>query len=142
MPLARQDIARFARRLKIPYNPPPPETDPTLAGAGSLYAEHAGLLRPYIQTVMHAEWGEGKNIGDPDVLLALAEQIGLDRQEFADAIHREENHRQLLRHAEIAKEHGVIGVPTFMVGEQIFWGQDRIDFVLEELDRLTEPGDD
>jgi 2-hydroxychromene-2-carboxylate isomerase len=36
-----------------------------------------------------------------------------------------------------ADERGVIGVPTFLIGDQIFWGQDRIEFVLEELDQLT-----
>lgn len=55
MPLARQDLARFARRLRIAVTPPPPATDPTPAGAGSLLAEEKGLLRPYLIGVMHRE---------------------------------------------------------------------------------------
>jgi 2-hydroxychromene-2-carboxylate isomerase len=42
-------------------------------------------------------------------------------------------------HAE-AKERGAFGVPTFIVGDHVFWGQDRIDFVAEYLDELS-PGE-
>jgi 2-hydroxychromene-2-carboxylate isomerase len=133
MPLTRQDVARFARRLGIPVNPPPAATDPTPAGAGSLLAEKKGLLRPYIVGVMRAEWAQGRDIGDPQVLLDVGEGIGLVREELAAAISDSTNLAQLERNAGEAARMGVIGVPTFVIGEQIFWGQDRIDFVLDEL---------
>uniref|UniRef100_UPI00356748E9 2-hydroxychromene-2-carboxylate isomerase n=1 Tax=Pontibacterium sp. TaxID=2036026 RepID=UPI00356748E9 len=136
MPLARQDIARFAKRLGIPLTPPPPTTDPTLAGIGSLLAEEKGLLRPYLIEVMRKEWAEGQDIGDPQVLLAVGEQIGLDRDEFSAALDNTAYADQLEHNAEEAATLGVIGVPTFVIGEQIFWGQDRIDFVLDELREL------
>jgi len=133
MPLARQDVARFARRMGIPVNPPPVSTDPTRAGAGSLLAEAKGLLRPYIVEVMRAEWTHGRDIGDPAVLLEVGAQIGLARDELVAAIEDGNNLAQLARNAEEAAAIGVIGVPSFVIGEQIFWGQDRIDFVLDEL---------
>ena len=133
LPLARQDIARFARRFDIPLMPPPKETDPTRAGAASLYAEEKGLLREYLIAVMHAEWAEGKNIGDPFVLGEIGENIGLSPAGVIQASNDERYLQQLINNAEEAEEGGVIGVPTFVIGDQIFWGQDRIDFVLEEL---------
>ncbi|MCW8865027.1 MAG: DsbA family protein [Colwellia sp.] len=133
MPLARQDIARFAKRLNIPLTPPPPTTDPTIAGAASILAEEKGLLRPFIIEVMHKEWAEGLDIGDPEVLFAAGEKIGLNRNEIAEAIVNENKLKKLHNNAEEAAQIGVIGVPTFVIGEQIFWGQDRIDFVLDEL---------
>lgn len=136
MPLARQDIARFARRLGIPLTPPPVTTDPTIAGAASLLAEEQGLLRPFIIEVMHKEWAEGQDIGDPEVLFTVGDKIGLDRAELADAIVDESKLQKLQHHAQEATDIGVIGVPTFVIGEQIFWGQDRIDFVLDELREL------
>jgi len=136
MPLARQDIARFARRLGIPVTPPPRTTDPTLAALGSLLAEEKGLLRPYLVEVMRKEWAEGQDIGQPEVLRAVAEQIGLAPDELSAALTNADYQQQLLRNAEEAAALGVIGVPTFVIGEQIFWGQDRIDFVLEELREL------
>lgn len=136
IPVARQDIARFAKRLGIPLTPPPATTDPTLAGVGSLYAEEQGLLRPYIVEVMRQEWAHGRDIGEIDVLLEVAEDIGLNSREFATALDSSEYRAQLQQNADEAADLGVIGVPTFVIGDQIFWGQDRIDFVLDELREL------
>lgn len=136
MPIARQDVARFARRLGIPLTPPPKTTDPTAAGAGSLLAERRGLLRPYLVEVMRAEWAEGQDIGDPELLLGVGERVGLDRGELAAAIADPANLAQLERNWEEAERVGAFGVPTFVIGEEIFWGQDRLDFVEEHLREL------
>ncbi|MEY8215811.1 MAG: DsbA family protein [Colwellia sp.] len=136
MPIARQDIARFAKRLNIPLTPPPITTDPTMAGAVSLLAEEKGLLRPFIIEVMKKEWSEGLDIGDAKVLLEVGNKIGLNSADITAALSDENKLKQLQQNAKEAEEGGVIGVPTFVIGEQIFWGQDRIDFVLEELQQL------
>jgi 2-hydroxychromene-2-carboxylate isomerase len=136
LPIARQDIARFAKRLNISLTPPPITTDPTMAGAVSLLAEERGLLRPFIIEIMNKEWAEGLDIGDPKVLLEVGNKIGLDGSEVTAALTDEKRLKQLQQNAKEAEENGVIGVPTFVIGEQIFWGQDRIDFVLEELQQL------
>ncbi len=136
LPIARQDMARYARRLGIPVTPPPKTTDPTRAGAGSLLAEEQGLLRPYIIEVMRREWAEGADIGQLDVLLEVGARIGLDRDELAAAADDSERQAQLEANWRDADERGAIGVPSFIIGEEIFWGQDRIDFVLEHLREL------
>ena len=136
MPIARQDVARWARRMGIPLSPPPKTTDPTRAGAGSLLAEQRGLLRPYVVEVMRAEWARGEDIGDPDVLLAVGESVGLDRAELAEAIEAPERRERLNANWEEAQERGAFGVPTFIVGDDIFWGQDRLDFVEDHLREL------
>lgn len=136
IPLVRQDLARYAKRLGIPLTPPPPTTDPTIAGVASLLAEEKGLLREYIIEVMHKQWAEGLDIGDPEVILVAGENIGLDRAELADAIVDKNKLATLQQYAYEAADLGVIGVPTFVIGDQIFWGQDRIDFVLDELREL------
>ncbi|UCC13330.1 MAG: 2-hydroxychromene-2-carboxylate isomerase [Gammaproteobacteria bacterium] len=138
LPIVRQDVKRWCKRLGIPFNPPPITTDPTIAGAGSLLAEERGKLREYVVAVMAKEWADGADIGDADVLLAVGESIGLDRQELADAIQDPVRLAQLERNHEEAAEKGAFGVPTFIVGEEVFWGQDRIDFVAEHLDELGE----
>lgn len=136
MPIARQDVARFARRMGIPVNPPPKTTDPTRAGSGSLLAEERGLLRPYIIEVMRAEWAEGQDIGEPEVLLRVGQKVGLDRAELAEAIEDPSRLAQLESNWEEAEQIGAFGVPTFVVGEEIFWGQDRIEFVEDHLRKL------
>ena len=134
--IARQDGARWANKLGIPFNPPPATTDPTRAGAGSLLAQEKGVLRPYIIEVMHAEWGQGGDIGDPQVLLAAGEKAGLDRDELAAAMDDPERLDRLEKNWQLAEELGAYGVPIFMIGDQIFWGQDRIPFVKDYLTEL------
>lgn len=129
LPAARQDVARFARRMGIPLNPPPLTTDPTPAGAGSLLAEERGVLRPYVVEVMRAEWAEGKDIGQSEVLLGVGERVGLDRSELAESIASPARLAQLELNWEQAESLGVFGVPTFVIDKDIFWGQDRLDFV-------------
>ena len=136
VPLTRQDIARWARRMGIPLNPPPLTTDPSKAGAGSLLAEEKGVLRAYVTEVMRAEWAKGLDIGQDDVLLDVGESVGLERQELANAIESKENHDRLADHKNEASDLGVIGVPTFVIDDQIFWGNDRLEFVLEHLTEL------
>lgn len=136
LPIARQDMARYARRLGIPVTPPPMETEPTPAGAASLYAEQQGCLREYIVEMMRAEWAEGRNIADEDVLRDVAARIGLDADATLAASQDSAHLATLAANAKQAEQDGAIGVPTFIIGEEIFWGQDRIEFVLEKLTEL------
>lgn len=136
VPLTRQDVRRITAKMGIPMNPPPITTDPTAAGAASLLAEERGLLRPWIVEVMRAEWAEGRDIGDPEVLLAVGEQIGLEREELESAFDDSDRIEQLDRNWEEAQALGLIGVPSFQIGEELFWGSDRIEYVLDHLRAL------
>ncbi len=136
VPVARQDVARIARRMGIPVNPPPITTDPTLAGAGSLLAEQQGVLRDYVVEVMRREWADGADIGDLDVLLEVAEGVGLHRAALEAAVKDENNLQRLKANWTEAQGKGVIGVPTFVVGDEIFWGQDRIEYLEDHLTEL------
>jgi 2-hydroxychromene-2-carboxylate isomerase len=136
LPIARQDMARFARRMGIPVNPPPKTTDPTRAGAISLYAEEQGLLRPWVVETMRAEWANGRDIGQTNVLERVADSIGLDPAAALETADDPARHDILAANWKAADGQGAFGVPTFVVGEEIFWGQDRIDFVEEHLREL------
>lgn len=133
IPLARQDVARWCRRLGLTMNPPPVDTDPTHAALLSLLAEEQGMLREYIQQVMLAEWAEGKNIGEPETLIPIAMAIGLEQKAVTAVFDSSIYQEQLQQHKKVAEQLGVIGVPTFVIGDEIFWGNDRQDFVHEHL---------
>jgi 2-hydroxychromene-2-carboxylate isomerase len=136
VPLTRQDVRRITGKMGIPMNPPPITTDPTIAGAASLLAEERGVLRDWIVEVMRAEWAEGLDIGDEQVLMRVGEQVGLDPGELQAAFTDEGKLAQLERNWEEAQELGLIGVPSFQVGEELFWGSDRIEYVLDYLNEL------
>jgi 2-hydroxychromene-2-carboxylate isomerase len=129
VPLTRQDVARWCKRLNIPFNPPPITTDPTLAAMLAFAAEDAGLLSVYVKAVMWQEWACGRDIGDRAVLLDVANDIGLEAASANAALTSTANAQRLSDNWSDATALGVIGVPTFVVGEEIFWGNDRIDFL-------------
>lgn len=133
VPLTRQDVARWARRMNIPCIPPPITTDPTPAGLVSLLAEEKGCLRDYVLETTHAEWGQGRDIGQRDILCAAAARAGLAAAEVAAALEDPARRQALEDNWREAQSLGVIGVPSFVIGEQIFWGNDRIDFAREHL---------
>lgn len=133
VPLTRQDVARWARRMNIPCIPPPITTNPTPAGVVSLLAEEKGCLRDYVLEATHAEWGQGRDIGQSDILCAAAARAGLAAAEVMAALEDPARRQVLEDNWREAQALGVIGVPTFVIGEQIFWGNDRIDFAREHL---------
>lgn len=136
VPLTRQDVARWCRRLALPFNPPPITTDPTPAALLSLAAREAGCLTAYVKAVMWAEWAEGQDIGQRAVLDAVAAGVGLDAATVDAALVSTAYAAQLADNWATASQLGVIGVPTFVVGEDIFWGNDRMDFLEEHLSAL------
>lgn len=136
VPLTRQDVRRITGKMGIPMTPPPITTDPTIAGAASLLAEERGVLREWIVEVMRAEWADGKDIGEEQVLLQVGEQIGLSADELTVAFTDHARLSQLETNWEEAQELGLIGVPSFQVGEELFWGADRIEYVLDHLNDL------
>ncbi len=136
VPLTRQDVRRITAKMGIPMTPPPITTDPTIAGAASLLAEKKGVLRQWIVEVMRAEWAGGLDIGDQQVLFDVGEKIGLDRASLEDAFVNTAYLQQLEDNWIEAQALGLIGVPSFRVGEELFWGSDRIEYVLDHLNDL------
>jgi 2-hydroxychromene-2-carboxylate isomerase len=107
-----------------------------LAGAVSFAAEKEGLLKPYIIEVMRQEWAEGRNIGEIDTLFEVAEVIGLSH-ECVEAASSDESYLvKMDENWQEAQSKGVIGVPSFTVDDQIFWGNDRIDSLKDHLHDL------
>lgn len=137
IPLVRQDMQRLCRYYQLDFCPPPSSTEPTLAAAASLYAEQQGLLRPYVQKVMAAEWGQGRDIGQPQLISEIYQAIGLSAEEASREMQSEQNLQTLKHNQQLAQQHGVIGVPAFVINDEVFWGQDRIEFAKMHLDELA-----
>src|SRR5689334_19660173 len=142
----QQSVYPIAARMGVPIRLPPvsPQPHTHLAFEGYQYAREHGKGNDYNHRVLEAFFVEGQDIGRIDVLAKLAGEVGLNDQEFREALHNRkyrEVHRQALRHA--YQEAGVTGVPMFVIGEQVLTGlQDRqtLTAVLdEELARQAQP---
>jgi len=136
VPLTRQDVARWCKRLGVPFNPPPITTDPTPAALLACAAESAGVLPDYVQAVMWQEWAAGEDIGQSAILRRIALDLGMSDAALDTALTSAPFQQRLADNWQLANELGVIGVPTFVVGDQIFWGNDRVDFLEEHLAEL------
>ncbi len=132
---ARIDQKRWAARYGIPVKPPQ-EYAPSLLNKGALFAPHAGEAGRYVALAFHKVWGEGGPMTSEPLLRALASGMGWDFLAFDAFIRSEEADERYARSTQSAHERGVFGVPTMMVGDDLWWGNDRLDFLSEHLDRL------
>src|SRR5262245_61760320 len=120
-----QSVYPLARRMEVPIHLPPvsPQPHTHLAFEGYQYAWEHGKGNDYNHRVLEAFFVEGQDIGSINVLTRLAGEVGLDEQEFREALQGRkyrEAHRQALRHA--YEEAGVTGVPMFVIGRQVLTG--------------------
>lgn len=128
-----EDCARWARKLGLPWKAPDGRVDVTDASAGYFFARDRGKERPYRRAVFGARWAEGRDVSDQRVLSACAAQAGLDPEELAEALRSKRYHDDVGKALMRCLDNQVFGVPIFVAGGKRFWGNDRIDFLLEEL---------
>ena len=130
------DIARWARRYGVPFrfNPHFPINTLTLMrGATGLQMRQPADFARYLEVVHRAMWESATPLGDPAVLAATLAAAGFDADAFMALVAEPEVKARLLATTEEAVARGVFGAPTFFVGEAMFFGQDRLDFVREAL---------
>ena len=97
------------------------------------YKDDAVASSTYRDAIFTAIWVNARNLNEPDVIGQVLTDAGLDPAEFMDRIGQQTVKDQLIANTEQAVDRGVFGAPTFFVGDQMFFGQDRLDFVTEAL---------
>jgi 2-hydroxychromene-2-carboxylate isomerase len=130
-----EDLKRWAKHYGAPFahNPHfPVNTLVLMRGAVGMLMRGPDFPK-YAETIFHAMWGEPRNLGDPNELAAVLKAAGFDAAAFLALVNDPEVKEQLKKNTEEAVARGVFGAPTFFVGEEMFWGQDRLDFVAEAL---------
>jgi len=136
-PLARQ----MGVKIVLPRVSPQPHTH--LAFEGFQYAKAHGKGTEYNQRVLEAFFQEEQNIGQIDVLTKLAGEVGLNEQEFCNALGTrkyKDAHRKALHHA--YQEAGVTGVPMFVIGPHVLTGlqsKETLEWVIEQESKSTSP---
>jgi 2-hydroxychromene-2-carboxylate isomerase len=128
-----KDTARFARRYGVPlkFNPHFPLNTLALM-RGAVAAEETGILAEYLDTVFPAIWAEELNMGNAEVAAERLGRSGIGPALFERA-RSDEIKARLRANTDGAVARGVFGAPTFFVGDEMFFGQDRMDFVEQAL---------
>jgi len=124
------DLRRWAKRYGVPLAPPS-GFDSNLANRGLLWAREKGREEAYVRAVYDAIWGRGGDPADLRVLRSAVEAAGLPGDEFEKAVNSGELKASYEEVNRQAQARGVFGVPIYIVDDEMFWGNDRLDFLEE-----------
>ena len=136
---SRRDMQRSARRLQVPFRFPEPFPIATIAACRAVYwmeRADADGAKPFAKALYRAYFVDGRNISEPDVVADVAAESGADRDLLLAGIQEPAIKDRLKEVTNDAVERGIFGSPFFMVGDEPFWGHDRMD----EVDRWLETG--
>ena len=132
------DLARWAQAwgLQIASNPAfPINTLALMRGAVAMQMQGDEPFQRYMQAMYHAMFGEPRNMGDPAEVAAVLTAAGFDAAQFMAQIGQQAVKDRLKENPSQAVARGVFGAPSFFVGDELFWGQDRMDQVSQALAR-------
>ncbi len=132
----RQDMDRWAARYgeALAHNPHFPINTLTLMrGATGFLSKDAGEFLRYLSVIYPTMWKHPRNLGDADVLATTLRENGFDVDAFVAMVSEPTVKAQLVATTEEAVSRGVFGAPTMFVGEQMHFGQDRLEWVRQAL---------
>ena len=131
----RLEMVRFVRKhglSQFRMNPHFPVNTVQIM-RGAVAAEMDGQLAKYVDAVFRHMWEEGKKMDDPEVIRAALDGSGLDGARTLARIQDQDVKDRLLENTQASVARGTFGAPTFFVGDDIFFGKDRLRDVEEEI---------
>ena len=135
-PYMNADLKRFAKRYGVPFvhNPHfPINTLLLMRGATGVQMQQSERLASYADAVFQAIWVDGLNMNDTATVGNVLQAAGFDAAELVALANAQATKDQLKATTQEAVARGVFGAPTMFVGDEMFWGQDRLDFVRDAL---------
>ena len=130
------EFNRFVKAHKIPFsmNPHFPINSLYLM-RGAVAAQHLGCFMPYVEAIMAAMWEDKANMGDLGVVAEVLDKAGLDSAAILAKAEDPAVKAELATNTEAAAERRAFGVPTFFVGDEMFWGKERLAQVEAALEK-------
>ncbi len=133
------ELTRFVRRYRIiqfAWNPFFP-VNTLLIMRAAIAAQLEGELTRYVDEMFRYMWAEPKDMDDPEVVRAALEASGFDAAKLLARTQEPDVKDRLLRNTQELVARGTFGSPTFFVGNEIFFGKDRLRDVEEEIVRVS-----
>ncbi|NDB45237.1 MAG: 2-hydroxychromene-2-carboxylate isomerase [Betaproteobacteria bacterium] len=131
----RLEMKRFISKHKLDlfrFNPHFPVNTLTIM-RGAVAAKQLGMFEPYVNAIYAGMWEEGLNLSDPTVIHATLAKHSIHAEPLLQAIQSAEVKSALLDNTQKAFDRGAFGSPTFFVGQEIFFGKDRLRDVEEAI---------
>ncbi|MCL4182227.1 MAG: 2-hydroxychromene-2-carboxylate isomerase [Burkholderiaceae bacterium] len=132
-----RDMASFARRYGVPFrlNPLfPINTLPLMRGA--IHAQREGFLVPYSDAMFRAMWVDARDMSNPAVIAEVLAGAGIDAARLMAGAQEPGIKEALKAETEAAVQRGLFGAPVLFVGDEMFFGQDRLPYAEEQLRSL------
>lgn len=124
-----RDLERRALKLGVPFDGAPqyPIDRDELANHVATLAAQEGWSAPFTQAAYRAWFLQKKDPGSPETLREVLESIGQDSDACVARASEEHTRRAYLAATDRARQLGIFGSPTFVVGQELFWGDDRLE---------------
>jgi 2-hydroxychromene-2-carboxylate isomerase len=131
-----KDLRDWARHVGITIGTPKPfPVNSVKAMRGCFVADEHGRLPAFARAVFEAYWGEGRDISQDGELAAIVAAVGLPEEEFFAKIGSPDYKERLRRNTDELIARGGFGSPTLFVGDDMYFGNDRLELVREALRR-------
>ncbi|TVT51141.1 MAG: 2-hydroxychromene-2-carboxylate isomerase [Denitromonas halophila] len=126
-----RDMARLAAKYDIPFRLPSQfPRNGLLAARVAMLGQDQPWIADFARAAMRANFGEDRDIGQPEVIANILSALDLPAAQLIDAAQAPANKLALRRQTEQAAERGIFGAPTLLVGDEMFWGNDRLEDAL------------
>jgi 2-hydroxychromene-2-carboxylate isomerase len=134
MEYERLEMERFTRRhgITFEFNPFFP-VNTLLLMRGAIAAQTLGVFERYVDAMFHHMWAAPKKMDDADVVRRVLDESGFDSARFSELVQTAVIKDQLLANTNRSVERGTFGSPTFFVGDDIYFGKDRLRDVEEAI---------
>jgi len=131
---AGADLARWARRYGVEVKRPDMRAMNNAACARAVLAAPSSEIARQITTALfNACWRDGQTLTTTAEVLCVLEAAGIETASLAGQIDAPEPLERLEKNNQEAADRGVFGAPSFLLGDSLFFGNDRLDFVREHL---------
>ena len=127
-----QELRRWRSRLELELNLEPQyfPTDSNLASRVIIGAIEAGHdVAELAYQLMRAVWVREEDVSETSVVVGAIERSGESVDDLLAAANHSNVQDIIIENSEQAVSKGVFGVPSYVVGEEVFWGQDRLEFL-------------
>jgi 2-hydroxychromene-2-carboxylate isomerase len=136
------ETRRFLERYNVTSYVPNPHfpVNTLMIMRGAIVAQREGFFERYVDEVYRHMWAQPKKMDDTDVVVAALTESDLPVSTIMEGIQNPEVKARLIENTEAAVERGVFGSPSFFVGDELFFGKDKLGEVEEEILRRQSPG--
>jgi 2-hydroxychromene-2-carboxylate isomerase len=133
----RQEFARWRKRYGVPFERAAAPDPQSRLNKGAFLALDRGRIHDYIVSAWRRTWGAGGSLADEGLMREVARDMGWDAEEYLAFVVSHAARERYRASTDAAHERGVFGVPSMIVGDEMFWGNDHLVFLEEHLAQLA-----